>query len=88
MIDIESRQIWGCGKNEVNSIIGLVNNQISRISGIGKNQVREKSGTKFVKTAISGSPLLGSKFIYWGHFYIHTFGYVFHGIKMDSLRLR
>ena len=36
----------GCGKNEVNSIIALVNNRVSRISGIDKNQVREKSGTK------------------------------------------
>ena len=40
-----------------------------------------------VKTVISGNPYLGSAIIYRGHFYIHTFGYVFHGMKMDSLRL-
>ena len=43
---------------------------------------------KGVKAVISGSPFLGSTIIYRGHFYIHAFGYVFHGIKMDSLRLR
>ena len=33
-------------------------------------------------------PFLGSTIIYRGHFHIHGFGYVFHGIKMNSLRLR
>ena len=43
---------------------------------------------KVSKRLSQGTPLLGSTIIYWGHFYIHTFGCVFHGIKMDSLRLR
>ena len=30
------------------------------------------SAIQCVKTVISGSPLLGSTIIYWGHFYIHT----------------
>ena len=30
---------------------------------------------------ISGNPFLASTIIYRGHFYVHTFGYVFHGVN-------